>query len=156
MGSVQFVQLQLQNLQIVVSFSDQHGNNKLYWTRTCTALKTAEQLCPSEPTEGLKGHLLFISILNSILSLTAFLGNSLILIALHKESSLHPPSKLLLRCLATTDLCVGLRDCAIIICTGGGGVLRLIGGGVVNLNQSAGWGGGVRCNFLNICRGVRS
>ena len=32
----------------------------------------------------------------------------MILIVLHKESSLHPPSKLLLRCLATTDLCVGL------------------------------------------------
>ena len=45
---------------------------------------------------------------NSFLSVTAFLGNALILIALHKESSLHPPSKLLLRCLATTDLCVGL------------------------------------------------
>ena len=40
--------------------------------------------------------------------MTAFLGNVLILIALHKESSLHPPSKLLLRSLATTDLCVGL------------------------------------------------
>ena len=49
-----------------------------------------------------------ISVLNSILSVTAFLGNALILIALHKESSLHPPSKLLLRSLTTTDLCVGL------------------------------------------------
>ena len=34
--------------------------------------------------------------------------NSLILVALHKESFLHPPSKLLYRCLATTDLLVGL------------------------------------------------
>ena len=42
------------------------------------------------------------------MSITSFLGNALILIALHKESSLHPPSKLLLRSLATTDLCVGL------------------------------------------------
>ena len=42
------------------------------------------------------------------MSVTAFLGNSLILIALNKESSLHPPSKLLLRSLAITDLCVGL------------------------------------------------
>ena len=31
------------------------------------------------------------------------LGNFLILVALHKVSSLHPPSKLLYRCLATTD-----------------------------------------------------
>ena len=38
----------------------------------------------------------------------AFLGNTLILVALHKDSSLHPPSKLLFRSLATTDLCVGI------------------------------------------------
>ncbi|XP_022788325.1 melanocyte-stimulating hormone receptor-like isoform X2 [Stylophora pistillata] len=43
-----------------------------------------------------------------LLSVTAFLGNSLILVALNKETSLHPPSKLLYRCLATTDLLVGL------------------------------------------------
>ena len=42
------------------------------------------------------------------MSVNAFLGNALILIALQKESSLHPPSKLLLCSLATTDLCVGL------------------------------------------------
>ena len=53
-------------------------------------------------------HLIFLSVLNSFLSLAAFLGNSLILVALRKESSLHPPSKLLLRNLATTDLCVDL------------------------------------------------
>ena len=54
------------------------------------------------------GQLTFLSVLNSFLSVTAILGNALILVALHKESSLHPPSKLLLRSLATTDLCVGL------------------------------------------------
>ena len=64
--------------------------------------------CSSDLAAGLHAHLIFISVFNSFLSLTAFLGNALILIALHKESSLHPPSKLLLRCLATTDLCVGL------------------------------------------------
>ncbi|XP_068742536.1 melanocortin receptor 5-like [Montipora capricornis] len=45
---------------------------------------------------------------NIFLSITAVLGNALILVALQKESSLHPPSKLLFRSLATTDLCVGL------------------------------------------------
>ena len=45
---------------------------------------------------------------NILLSITTFLGNSLILVALHKESALHAPSKLLYRCLATTDLLVGL------------------------------------------------
>ena len=39
---------------------------------------------------------------------SAFLGNFLILAALNKESYLHPPSKLLYRCLATTDLLDGL------------------------------------------------
>ena len=43
-----------------------------------------------------------------ILTITATLGNSLILLALHKEESLHPPSKLLLRCLTVTDLSVGV------------------------------------------------
>ena len=73
--------------------------------------KTYEQLlCWSGLTTvpGIQSHLIFISVLNIFLSITAVLGNALILVALHKESSLHPPSKLLLRCLATTDLCVGL------------------------------------------------
>ena len=43
-----------------------------------------------------------------LLSLMAFLGNFLILVALHKVSSLHPPSKLLQRCLAITDLLVSI------------------------------------------------
>ena len=64
--------------------------------------------CADSLTAGLHGDLTFLSVLNSFMSVTAFLGNTLILIALHKESSLHPPSKLLLRSLATTDLCVGL------------------------------------------------
>ena len=51
---------------------------------------------------------LFIPILNILLSITASLGNALILAALHKETSLHPPTKLLFRCLAVTDMCVGL------------------------------------------------
>ena len=65
-------------------------------------------LCSPDLSAGLHGHLTFLPILNSFLSVTAILGNALILIALRKESSLHPPSKLLLRSLATTDICVGL------------------------------------------------
>ena len=45
---------------------------------------------------------------NIILSFTASLGNVLILLTLYKVSSLHPVTKLLFACLATTDLCVGL------------------------------------------------
>ena len=52
--------------------------------------------------------LLVISGINVALSITAALGNVLILVALHKESSLNPPTKLFLRCLALSDLCVGL------------------------------------------------
>ena len=51
---------------------------------------------------------LSFSALNIFLSITATLGNALILIALHKVSSIHPPTKLFFRCLAVTDLCVGL------------------------------------------------
>ena len=53
-------------------------------------------------------HWIFLSAVNFLFSITAILGNTLILIALHKESSLHPPSKYLYRCLAITDLLVGL------------------------------------------------
>ena len=42
------------------------------------------------------------------LSISAVVGNVLIIVVLHKVSSLHPPSKLLLACLAFTDLSVGL------------------------------------------------
>ena len=46
--------------------------------------------------------------LNTFLSITATVGNVLILIALNKVTSICPPTKLLFRCLAVTDLCVGL------------------------------------------------
>ena len=51
---------------------------------------------------------MIISAVNIPLSITAFLGNVLIIIALQKPSSLHPSSKLLFGCLAVTDLGVGL------------------------------------------------
>ena len=71
--------------------------------------RTVETLsCSAGLTAGSHSHLKFLSVLNSFLSMTAILGNILILIALHRESSLHPPSKLLLRSLATSDLFAGL------------------------------------------------
>ena len=51
---------------------------------------------------------LFLAAFNIFLSITACFGNILILIALHKVTSLYPPSKCLFRCLAVSDLCVGL------------------------------------------------
>jgi len=71
--------------------------------------KTVEDFtCSPDLTTILYVQFTFLSVVYSFLSVTAVLGNALILIALHKESSLHPPSKLLLHSLATTDLCVGL------------------------------------------------
>ena len=67
-----------------------------------------ELFCLAEFIRGVDGELTFLSALNICLSITAFLGNTLILVALHKETSLHPPSKLLYRNLAITDLCVGI------------------------------------------------
>ena len=46
--------------------------------------------------------------LNILLSITASVGNILILIALRKVTPLHSPTKLLFQCLAITDLGVGL------------------------------------------------
>lgn len=42
------------------------------------------------------------------ISIMAFFGNALIILALRKLSSLHSPSKILISCLACTDLGVGL------------------------------------------------
>ena len=71
--------------------------------------KTVQELfCSAEFVRGVESELIFLSALNILFSVTALLGNTLILVALHKETSLHPPSKLLYRNLAITDLCVGI------------------------------------------------
>ena len=67
----------------------------------------AQLRCSASLSAGIHEHLTYLSAFNIFLSITAVLGNTLILVALRKETSLHPPSKLLFRCLATTDLCVG-------------------------------------------------
>ena len=64
--------------------------------------------CSLDKATAIHGQLTFIAVLNAFLSITAFLGNVLVLVALRRDSSLHPPSKLLLRSLAVTDLCAGL------------------------------------------------
>lgn len=74
------------------NYTDQ-GDDKKIRTLFCTATG---------------GHQFFLSIVNFFLSLTATLGNIIIIAALRKKTSLHPPSKLLLRCLTVTDLCVGI------------------------------------------------
>ena len=71
--------------------------------------ETYERLfCSKELTTGIHAYLIFLSVFNFLLAIFSSLGNILILIALHKETSLHAPSKLFLRSLATTDLLVGV------------------------------------------------
>ena len=54
-------------------------------------------------------HFIFLlTAVNILLSISALGGNILILIALRRETSLRPPSKLLFRCLTATDLSVGV------------------------------------------------
>ena len=68
---------------------------------------TTQELFRTQASYG-QHRMIFIAF-NIPLSITAFLGNVLIIIAFQKASiSLHPPSKLLFSCLASTDLCVGL------------------------------------------------
>lgn len=57
----------------------------------------------------------FLIFLNIIFAITSILGNVIILAALKKQSSLHPPSKILLSFLAITDLCAGLISLPIFI-----------------------------------------
>ena len=64
--------------------------------------------CSVEFTGEVHGELVFLSVINTFLSITAFWGNTLILVALRKDTSIHPSSKLLYRKLAITDLCVGV------------------------------------------------
>ena len=68
----------------------------------------AELYCSTEFTAEVHSEVTFLSATNIFLSMTAFVENSLVLVALHKTRSLHPPSKLLFLNLAITDLCVGI------------------------------------------------
>ena len=67
--------------------------------------KLNQILIISAPPEGIAE---FFSALNIFLSITAAVSNALILTALKNVSSIHPPTKLFYRCLAVTDLFVGL------------------------------------------------
>ena len=93
-------------------------NNAVYCSTITTTVhltgnrhqsKSLENLfCSPAELTGIHNWLICLIVLSIVLSITAFLENTLILVALRKESSLHPPTKLLFRCLATTDLCTGL------------------------------------------------
>ena len=58
--------------------------------------------------EYIHNSFITLSCLNIFFAITATLGNTLIFLALGRNSGLHAPSRLLIRCLTITDLCVGL------------------------------------------------
>ena len=67
----------------------------------------ANIVCSEEFTRGLDKQLICFSVVNIIVAFTTIAANTLILIALPKVTSIHPPSKVLLRNLIVSDLCVG-------------------------------------------------
>ena len=73
---------------------------------------SCEAFNPRLSIERSQGDLATVTIifcsLNILVSITASVGNILILIALRKVTSLHSPTKLLFQCLAITNLAVGL------------------------------------------------
>ena len=68
---------------------------------------TVQELSCRQGINGLNQKI-SLSVFNILTSITAFLGNVVIIVALQKVSSLHLPSKLLFQSLSSTDLCVGL------------------------------------------------
>ena len=68
--------------------------------------------CSQEFAKALDNQIICFSVINTVLAITAIVGNTLILIALHKELSLHRPSKVLIRNLVVSDLCVGFSELA--------------------------------------------
>ena len=67
----------------------------------------ADIRCSEEFHQGLDNEILSLLVINILLGITGIVGNTVILIALHKETSLNQPSKVLLRNLVAGDLCVG-------------------------------------------------
>ncbi|XP_068728680.1 adenosine receptor A3-like [Montipora capricornis] len=67
-----------------------------------------DSICSADLSERIHILLICLSMVNIIFALTATMGNTLIIAALQRETSLHPPSKVLIRNLAVTDLFVGI------------------------------------------------
>ena len=67
----------------------------------------ANFLCSEEFRQRLSNQLTSFLVINILFGITAIVANTVILIAFHKESSLYQASKVLLRNLVASDLCVG-------------------------------------------------
>ena len=75
----------------------------------------ANVYCVEELARGLHNQLVCLSVFNIVLGVATIAANTLILMALSKENSLHPPSKVLLRSLVASDLCVGIVEITTVI-----------------------------------------
>ena len=83
--------------------STRHENQDEVSSSACS-----KALNPQKPVTGVEYTPELFIPLSLVLSLVTFSGNLLIFLVLHKVSSIHPPSRVLFRCLLITDLCVGL------------------------------------------------
>ena len=70
----------------------------------------ANTYCSKELIKGLDNQIICLSVINTLFAITAFVGNTVILIALHKEISLHQPSKALIRNLVASDVYVSFVE----------------------------------------------
>ena len=70
----------------------------------------ANLYCSQELTQGLDNQIICLSVVNALLAITTIVGNAVILIALRKKTSLHLPSKALIRNLVASDLGVGFVE----------------------------------------------
>ena len=91
----------------------------------------ANVLCSEEFRQGLDSQIISFLVINILFGITAIVANTVIIIALRKETSLNQPSKVLLRNLVTSDLCVGFLQlvygaCLISILQGRWQICRLL------------------------------
>lgn len=85
------------------------------WMRMTLTTFDASVFCLEELTRGLHKQLICFSVVNIVVAFTTITANTLILLALPKVTSIHPPSKVLLRNLVASDLCVGIIEITIVI-----------------------------------------
>ena len=108
----------MSSLFMLVGYIRLRKNDAVGLCRIClrSEMKTQEFLanlfCSEEFHQGLDNQILSLSVINKLLGITTIIGNTVILLALHKETSLNQASKVLLRNLVASDLCVGFVQIA--------------------------------------------
>ena len=63
--------------------------------------------CSEKLIRGVQNQVIDLSVIYILLGITVVVGNTLFLIALHKNTLLHQPSNVLLHNLVVSDLCIG-------------------------------------------------